>query len=85
MFESMIVSEAQRLQSEGKRGLQILPGVQEMLSVVSLEGTRRIRATAELDSYEHRLNKCGPLSPLRRRSTPPRLCQPQASSLLLNT
>lgn len=30
----MIVSEAQRLQSEGKTGLQILPGVQEMLDTV---------------------------------------------------
>lgn len=41
-FESMIVSEAQRLQSEGKRGLQILPGVKDMLAVVS--STNRLSA-----------------------------------------
>jgi hypothetical protein len=33
----MIVSEAQRLQNEGKRGLQILPGVHEMLDIVSAD------------------------------------------------
>jgi hypothetical protein len=31
----MIVSEAQRLQAEGKPGLQILPGVADILAVVS--------------------------------------------------
>lgn len=36
-FEGMIVSEAQRLQNEGKRGLQILPGVHEMLDIVSAD------------------------------------------------
>ena len=33
-FESMIVSEAKRLQSEGKPGLQILPGVSNILERV---------------------------------------------------
>ncbi|RSH92064.1 hypothetical protein EHS25_009435 [Saitozyma podzolica] len=31
LFESMIVAEAQRLQSEGQTGLEILPGVQVLL------------------------------------------------------
>jgi len=33
-FESMIVTEAQRLQSEGKTGLVLLPGVHELLSTL---------------------------------------------------
>ncbi len=34
-FEDMIVTEAKRLQSEGKSGLQILPGVSDILDTVS--------------------------------------------------
>ncbi|GFZ46032.1 hypothetical protein JCM24511_04278 [Saitozyma sp. JCM 24511] len=34
LFESMIVAEAQRLQSEGQTGLEILPGVQALLDEV---------------------------------------------------
>lgn len=33
-FESMIVKEAKRLREEGKRGLQILPGVDLFLRTV---------------------------------------------------
>lgn len=35
LFESMIVSEGKRLQSEGKNGLVILPGVQNLIGTVS--------------------------------------------------
>jgi hypothetical protein len=34
LFEGMIVSEGKRLQAEGKDGLIILPGVQDLLSSV---------------------------------------------------
>lgn len=34
-FESMIASEAKRLQDEGKDGLILLPGVNDLLGVVS--------------------------------------------------
>ena len=35
LFEGMIVSEGKRLQAEGKNGLVILPGVQNLLASVS--------------------------------------------------
>ncbi|CAD6569688.1 MAG: hypothetical protein TREMPRED_005420 [Tremellales sp. Tagirdzhanova-0007] len=38
-FEMMIISEAQRLQSEGKSGLQILPGVSELLNTLDAAPT----------------------------------------------
>lgn len=34
-FEATIVAQAQRLQAEGKTGLKILPGVHDLLTVVS--------------------------------------------------
>jgi glycerol 3-phosphatase-1 len=34
LFETMIVTEAQRLQAEGKTGLQVLPGVLSLLQAV---------------------------------------------------
>lgn len=36
LFEGMIVSEGKRLQAEGKDGLIILPGVQDLLSSVRI-------------------------------------------------
>jgi len=35
LFETMIVKEAQRLQSEGKTGLQVLPGVLDMIKTLN--------------------------------------------------
>lgn len=45
----MIVSEAQRLQKEGKTGLEILPGVHDLLTTVSLECVRRVHGEQVAD------------------------------------
>jgi len=60
-FEGMIVSEAQRLQSEGKTGLQILPGVQDMLDIV-----RTHSAALSYLSSAHLTSPSGPSSPRPR-------------------
>ncbi|KAK4687674.1 hypothetical protein P7C73_g2447, partial [Tremellales sp. Uapishka_1] len=43
LFESMIVSEAKRLQDSGERGLEVLPGVQDLISVAPLLDSIYIR------------------------------------------
>lgn len=45
----MIVEEARRLQDEGKRGLQILPGVQVFLQQVS---SRQLVANDQLQTSD---------------------------------
>lgn len=39
-FENMILAEGARLKERGEKGLEILPGVQELLAPVSTKGER---------------------------------------------
>ena len=48
----MIISEAQRLQSEGKSGLQILPGVSELLNTVRARVFRKMLPLTDLSQLD---------------------------------